>query len=193
MDFSKPQFQSSHLAEVTGLSPETLQTWANRGKLLSSTPGSVGSGQRRLYSAQDVIRVRLVQRLKAFGLPVSVASDMCSAKLDDGMIALIHDSHSRLHKEIQMCISRGPAGYKTEFVNVMDKRILSLKDAAKGAPIAGRPLTFEEEMRAAEDSPLSRAVDASIAAEVTRTAYLAVNIGEVVSETLAALEKLAVD
>src|ERR1035437_8452315 len=96
MDFSKPQFQNSHLAQVTGLSSDTLQTWANRGLLTSSTPGRVGSGQRRLYSAADVIHVCLLQKLMAFGLPVSVASEMCSVKLDDIILESIYPGNDRI-------------------------------------------------------------------------------------------------
>lgn len=183
MDFSKPQFQNSHLAQVTGLTSDTLQTWANRGLLTSSTPGRVGSGQRRLYSAADVIHVRLIQKLMAFGLPVSVASEICSARLNDETVEFIYQLHSQFNDKILMCISRTSSGYKAEYVNMSRGQAVSLEGAAASVLEPGRP----------EDSPVVRACEALATAVTQRGAALTVNLGELIGETIETLGTVVTD
>ena len=171
MDFSKAQFSNSQLAKATGLSSDTLQTWANR--RLIGPMGQTGFGQRRLYSAQDVIHVRLLQKLMALGLPVSLASEMCSVKLDDTMLASIHHGDDR----ILMCISRAFNGYKIEIVNASKGKQISPEDTA-GLSEADHRIEESVVVRVARKMAVEYAVS---------SAYLTVDLGEVVRETISAL------
>ena len=91
MDVCKPQFRSAHLTKITGVKAETIQSWANRGMLRSSGTGAVGSGQRRLYSVCDVVRLLMMGKLIFLGFSVSRAASVCDEKLSDTILGFMHE------------------------------------------------------------------------------------------------------
>jgi len=68
------KFQNADVLKATGVSLGTLQTWLNRGLIKPSSDLTPGTGQRRMYSAADVLRVALMAELVGFGLKPSAAA-----------------------------------------------------------------------------------------------------------------------
>lgn len=67
-ELAKPQFVNSDVMQATGRSAATLQSWVNRGVLLPASGQNPGVGQRRLYSAIDVVKLAVLGELTDFGL-----------------------------------------------------------------------------------------------------------------------------
>ena len=76
LNLTVPRYTSSEAIAVTGLKPETLQTWTNRGviKLAEQNPGR---GRRRLWSA-SVIAAKLapMRRLDELKIALSVSTEI---------------------------------------------------------------------------------------------------------------------
>lgn len=70
----EPKYQNADVLKATGVSLGTLQTWLNRGLIKPSSGLTPGTGQRREYSAADVLRVALMAELVGFGFKPSAAA-----------------------------------------------------------------------------------------------------------------------
>ena len=82
------QFAQRDVLAVSKLDAATLQTWINR-RLLDL--GNPGTGKRRLYSALDIVRLAIMQRLTGFGVGVTrardIAMDVTNALQDGGKVS----------------------------------------------------------------------------------------------------------
>lgn len=73
--YSESRYTPFEALSVTGLKPETLQTWVNRGniKLGDQHPGR---GKRRLYSAIDVVKLAIMRRTDQLGIALAIGIDI---------------------------------------------------------------------------------------------------------------------
>lgn len=77
MDLDRRIFENSDILGATGLSGVTLQTWANRGILaLSEKQRNPGTGQKRLYSMLDIMRIATTKALIDRGLAPNAAGQI---------------------------------------------------------------------------------------------------------------------
>jgi DNA-binding transcriptional MerR regulator len=76
-DVTASHFTNGQVCDVAGISPATLQNWANRGivRPLEERPGT---GQKRLYSGLDVVRLALMAELVNLGVAPGTAAEMCA-------------------------------------------------------------------------------------------------------------------
>jgi MerR family transcriptional regulator, light-induced transcriptional regulator len=73
MEDRSPRYRIGHLSVRTGISPERLRSWEARYGLLEPDRST---GNYRLYSREDEIRVRLMQRHLARGLAAAEAAEL---------------------------------------------------------------------------------------------------------------------
>ncbi len=73
-------FAQRDVLTVSDLDAPTLQTWINR-RLLDL--GNPGTGKQRLYSALDIVRLAIMQRLTGFGVGVTRARDIAVEVTDE--------------------------------------------------------------------------------------------------------------
>lgn len=77
IDVQRSQFVNADvLHSVPGLTPATIQTWANRGLFGPSADRNPGTGQRRLYTALEICGFALMHELTNLGFPPKEASEM---------------------------------------------------------------------------------------------------------------------
>lgn len=76
-EFTKPQYVNADVLRATGISLGTFQTWLNRGLIKPSSEPNPGTGQKRMYSAADVLRAAIMGKLTDFGITTSTAAEMC--------------------------------------------------------------------------------------------------------------------
>ena len=77
MDLKQRIFKNTDISAATGLTPATIQTWANRGILsLSEEQRNPGPGRKRLYSMLDAARIAAIQSLIGHRLTASAAGRM---------------------------------------------------------------------------------------------------------------------
>lgn len=69
-----PRYNPSETLKITGLKPETLQTWVNRG-MIELAEQNPGRGKRRFYSALDVVKLAIMRRTDDLNIALSVACD----------------------------------------------------------------------------------------------------------------------
>lgn len=74
LDINLPQFTQSEVVLVLNVQPTTLQNWANRG-LIQLSESRPGRSQRRLYSASDVVKVKVMLELTSLGVSAGYAKD----------------------------------------------------------------------------------------------------------------------
>ncbi len=76
MDLRNRQFTTADVINVTCLTMVVLQTWGSRG-LIKAIAQKPGYGQRRLYSAEDVLRLAIMKHLTQLGVSASDAAQIC--------------------------------------------------------------------------------------------------------------------
>lgn len=60
-------FTTKEIAQATGLSIRQLDYWAQREIVVPSIQKASGPGTRKLYSIEDLIKLKFIQKLKSFG------------------------------------------------------------------------------------------------------------------------------
>lgn len=63
-------YRGPEVATVTGVSYRRLDHWTSRGLVAASIREADGPGSQRRYSAEDVVRVKVVGALRDSGLPL---------------------------------------------------------------------------------------------------------------------------
>jgi DNA-binding transcriptional MerR regulator len=87
MNLDQSLFENTDVTAATGLSPSTIQTWANRGILmLSKQQRNPGPGQKRMYTSLDIVRIAVTQSLIDYGLKASTAGRI-AYRLERGCVA----------------------------------------------------------------------------------------------------------
>ncbi|MER8948965.1 hypothetical protein [Mesorhizobium sp. M0959] len=86
-DLTEPRYTTPEVLAVTRLRPEVLQTWINRsGSSEINTPlrkvfgaRNPGRGNRRLYSAIDVVKLAIMRRMADLEVALSQSVEMAEA------------------------------------------------------------------------------------------------------------------
>lgn len=82
LPYREPRYTRAELMEVVdNADPAALNSWSNRGQM-SFDGGNPGRGQRRLYSAADVLQVAIVTQLTGFCVGVDAAVKTASICID---------------------------------------------------------------------------------------------------------------
>ena len=72
-EISRPRFTQAELLTIVDVERGKFQHWVNRGVFRVSEP-SPGTGNRRLYSVADGVRLHLLAELSALGIALSQAA-----------------------------------------------------------------------------------------------------------------------
>lgn len=91
-------YSSGELAKLCGVSVRTVQYYDTRGIL---SPSFLSEGGRRLYSEEDVERMRVICYLRELDLPLGSIADLLKAPNSKNVISLILSQHEKeLRSEI---------------------------------------------------------------------------------------------
>ncbi|MGY5451840.1 Zn(2+)-responsive transcriptional regulator [Agarivorans sp. MS3-6] len=83
-------YKIGELATLSGLSVEGLRFYERKGLL---TPASRGANQYRMYSEQDLVRLRFIQRAKQAGLSIKDILELLNLR-EHAATARCHDVSS---------------------------------------------------------------------------------------------------
>lgn len=93
-----PKYTTGEIAGLCGVTVRTVQYYDSRGIL---TPSELTEGGRRLYSENDVRRLRIICFLRDLGLPINAISQLLAEKDPASVITLLLEQQEQiLHDEI---------------------------------------------------------------------------------------------
>lgn len=92
IDLIESIFPQSLIADLLGVSPDTLRTWVKRGRLVLASE-AVGRGKERKYSFTEAIRVGVMYQLSQTPFPNTFADEFA-----DWLISMVvaRQTHGRL-------------------------------------------------------------------------------------------------
>jgi DNA-binding transcriptional MerR regulator len=103
MDKVVDQFTSAQVARITGFSARQLDYWATSKLLIPSLNQSDGSGTRRLYSFDDLVRLHFIKQLQQEGWSIQKIrkaikhlDEFMEKKPEYRNFSLAHDKHTIL-------------------------------------------------------------------------------------------------
>ena len=109
-DYERPRYMISVAAELVGMHPQTLRIYEQKGLVRPKRT----AGNTRLYSDQDVERLRLIQRLTTeIGLNLAGVARVIS--LEDEL-AQMRARFDRLEREMRETIAQVHRQYRRELV-----------------------------------------------------------------------------
>ena len=92
------KYTTGEIAKLCGVTVRTVQYYDTRGILV---PAELSEGGRRLYSEDDLKRMRIICFLRELGLPIDSISQMLSEKDPGSVISLLLEQQEKdLKKEI---------------------------------------------------------------------------------------------
>lgn len=92
------KYTTGEIAKLSGVTVRTVQYYDNRGILV---PTELSEGGRRLYSENDVRKMRIICFLRELGLPINAISQILSEKGSGSVISLLLEQQKRdLREEI---------------------------------------------------------------------------------------------
>lgn len=86
------KYTTGELAKLCGVTVRTVQYYDTRGILV---PGELSEGGRRLYSEEDVKRMKVICFLRELGLTINSIRDLLSEEHPEEVIALILDEQEK--------------------------------------------------------------------------------------------------
>ena len=90
------KYTTGEIAKLCGVSVRTVQYYDDRGILI---PGELSEGGRRLYSENDVKRLRIICFLREAGLPISCISALLAEKDPESIISVLLDEQEQVLKD----------------------------------------------------------------------------------------------
>ena len=90
------KFTTGEIAKLAGVSVRTVQYYDDRGIL---TPSELSEGGRRLYSEDDLKRMRVICFLRDAGLPINSISALLKEKKPESIISLLLEEQERTVRE----------------------------------------------------------------------------------------------
>ena len=90
------KYTTGEIAKLCGVSVRTVQYYDDRGILI---PGELSEGGRRLYSENDVKRLRIICFLREAGLPISSISALLAEKDPESIISVLLDEQEQVLKD----------------------------------------------------------------------------------------------
>ncbi|WP_238192525.1 MerR family transcriptional regulator [Methylobacterium frigidaeris] len=73
-----PRYTQPDVLRITGLKPTVLQTWINR-RAIELAEQNPGTGRKRLYSENDVVKLAIMRRLSDLSIDLSVSKEIAEA------------------------------------------------------------------------------------------------------------------
>ena len=86
------KYTTGELAKLCGVSVRTVQYYDTRNILV---PSELSEGGRRLYTEQDVSRLRIICFLRNAGLPISSISQLLSEENPENVIYLLLEQQKK--------------------------------------------------------------------------------------------------
>ena len=90
------KFTTGEIAKLAGVSVRTVQYYDDRGIL---TPSELSEGGRRLYSEDDLKRMRVICFLRDAGLPINSISALLKEENPESIISLLLEEQERAVRE----------------------------------------------------------------------------------------------
>jgi len=90
------KYTTGEIAKLCGVSVRTVQYYDDRGILI---PGELSEGGRRLYSENDVKRLRIICFLREAGLPISSISALLAEKDPESIISVLLDEQEQVLRD----------------------------------------------------------------------------------------------
>ncbi len=95
------KYTTGEVAKLTGVSVRTVQYYDNRGIL---TPSELSEGGRRLYTEDDLKRMRIICFLREAGLPINSIAALLKEEKPESVIRVLLDEHEAvLREELSDC------------------------------------------------------------------------------------------
>ena len=93
------QYTTGEAARLCGVSVRTVQYYDTRGLL---APSAVSEGGRRLYSQEDIRKLRVICFLRSIGLPLGSIGEILEAEQFESVTGLLLDQQAELlQKEVE--------------------------------------------------------------------------------------------
>ena len=89
-------YTTGEIARLCGVSVRTVQYYDDRGILIPST---LSEGGRRLYSEEDLKRMRIICFLREVGLPINSISALFAEDKPENIISLLLDEQEKTLRE----------------------------------------------------------------------------------------------
>jgi DNA-binding transcriptional MerR regulator len=124
------KYTTGEIAELVGVSVRTVQYYDNRGILL---PSELSEGGRRLYTDDDLKRMRIICFLREVGISINGISALFREKNPQSIISiLLEQQEDSLRKELYECESRLELidGIKRELKEIENFSVESIGDIA---------------------------------------------------------------
>jgi MerR family transcriptional regulator/heat shock protein HspR len=113
----RPIYMISVAADLVGMHPQTLRLYENKGLVRPQrTPGGT-----RLYSEQDVERLRIIQRLTT-ELGLNLAGVELVLRLEDEL-RKAHDQIERLQRRLREDVQKVHKEYRRDLVLYREERL----------------------------------------------------------------------
>jgi MerR family transcriptional regulator/heat shock protein HspR len=113
----RPIYMISVAADLVGMHPQTLRLYENKGLVRPQrTPGGT-----RLYSEQDVERLRIIQRLTT-ELGLNLAGVELVLRLEDEL-RKAHDQIDRLQRRLREDVQKVHKEYRRDLVLYREERL----------------------------------------------------------------------
>ena len=84
-------YTTGEIAKLCGVSVRTVQYYDTRNILV---PSELSEGGRRLYSEDDLKRMRIICFLREAGLPINSISELLAEEHPENIISILLDQHS---------------------------------------------------------------------------------------------------
>ncbi|MBE5730903.1 MAG: MerR family transcriptional regulator [Clostridiales bacterium] len=125
------KYTTGEIARLCGVSVRTVQYYDDRGIL---APSDLTEGGRRLYSEDDLRRMRVICFLREAGLPISSIAALLAEKKPESIISLLlEDQESVLREELSKTQAKLELieGIKSELKEVKNFSVESIGDIAR--------------------------------------------------------------
>ena len=90
------KYTTGEIARLCGVSVRTVQYYDDRGILI---PSELSEGGRRLYTEDDLKRMRIICFLRETGLPINSISALLSEEKPEGIISILLDEQEQILRE----------------------------------------------------------------------------------------------
>lgn len=123
-------YTTGELAKRSGVSVRTVQYYDDRGILI---PSELSEGGRRLYTEEDLRRMRVICFLREAGLPINSISALLAEEKPENIISILLDEQEQtLREELAACQTRLELidGIKRELKEIRSFSVESIGDIA---------------------------------------------------------------
>ena len=90
------KYTTGEIAKLCDVSVRTVQYYDDRGILI---PSSLSEGGRRLYSEDDLKKMRIICFLRDVGLPINSIATLLSEEKPENIISLLLEEHEKVLRE----------------------------------------------------------------------------------------------